>query len=86
MVVELDGNQNNVMKQSLTLESGEYILTFHWAARSTESNIETSAMSLYWNDQKIFDATAKDNSLRFTRLPIIVTHPGDYVLEIRGEG
>ena len=61
MVVELDGNHNNVLKQSISLESGRYVLSFKWAGRT--SYVSTSAMSVYWNNQKIFEVTAKDNTI-----------------------
>ena len=59
MVVELDGNQNNVMKQSLSLDSGQYILCFKWAGRTSYTS--TSGMSVFWNNKKIFEIEAKDN-------------------------
>ncbi len=59
VVVELDGNQNNFMKQSLSLDSGYYLLRFKWAART--SYITTSALSVFWNNKKVFQAAAIDN-------------------------
>lgn len=52
VVVELDGNHNDILKQSISLESGHYLLSFRWAGRA--SHIPSSAMSIYWNNQKIF--------------------------------
>ena len=68
MVVELDGNQNNVMKQSLSLDPSYYILCFKWAGRT--DNLATSGMSVYWNNKKIFEVTASDNKVHEQVLPI----------------
>lgn len=35
VVVELDGNQNNAMKQTISLDCGNYILSFKWAGRTS---------------------------------------------------
>lgn len=52
VVVELDGHHNNIIKQNLNLKPGHYLLSFRWAART--AYIPSSAMSIYWNSQKIF--------------------------------
>ena len=61
MVVELDGYHNAILKQTISLESGQYVLSFRWAGRT--GSLATSAMSVYWNNQKIFEVTAKDNAI-----------------------
>lgn len=78
MVAELDGYHNDNLKQSLSLKGGYYILFFKWAART--NYVTSSAMSIYWNNQKIFEVAAKDDSIHSERIPIFVPHSGDYVL------
>ncbi len=82
VVVELDGHHNNILKQRISLKPGHYLLSFRWAGRTT--HITSSAMSIYWNNQKIFEVSAKDKSIHSESIPIYVPCSGDYILEIRG--
>lgn len=50
-VVELDGSKNNIIRQTLTLERGYYILTIEYAARV--GAVFSSGMGVYLNGIKI---------------------------------
>lgn len=49
IVLELDGNQNNCVSQSINLERRYYKFQMQYAARS--GYVETSSMSIKWNGQ-----------------------------------
>ena len=51
MVIELDSNQNDVLRQALDLEAGKYNFSLDYAARTGQ--VSTSAMSVFWNGDKI---------------------------------
>ena len=43
-------------------------------------------MSVYWNNQKLFEVLAKDDLIHEQVIPILVSNSGNYLLEFRGEG
>lgn len=57
-MVELDGNQNNSLRQTVQLKKGRYRLSFKWAARS--ENVGSSAMLVLWNKRRLFEVTASN--------------------------
>lgn len=75
IVMELDGNQNYKMSQSVQLKPGHYVLGFRWARRS--GSTKTSAMDILWNDKKIFSVAAddKDDSVHHQNILILVRQP-----------
>ena len=58
MVIELDSNQNDVLRQALDLEAGKYVLSIDYAARTGQ--VSTSAMNVFWNGDKIKTVQSND--------------------------
>lgn len=83
VVVELDSNQNDILRQKLDLQGGEYILELDYAARS--NYVTTSQMSVSWNGQKVKTVKPQDDEIHFLRLPVTAIS-GRNTLEISGEG
>ena len=61
IVVELDSNQNDVLRQSVNLESGYYILSLEYAARA--GYVQTSAMAISWNGCQVKAVQGKDEAI-----------------------
>lgn len=61
--MELDGNSNYAVRQTIYLTPGNYILNFRWARRSGAT--ATSGMSITWDGKKIFSVPGdpKDDSI-----------------------
>ena len=57
-VVELDGNQNNVIRQKLILGGQKYTLEIDYAARS--GYVESSEMSISWNGKQVAYVKGQD--------------------------
>ena len=84
VVIELDSFHNDVFKQRIPLQPGYYRLSFRWAGRT--HFLWTSGMSIYWNNQKIFEVLqAPDDKIHEQHIPIIVRRDQTCVLELRGE-
>ena len=59
VVVELDSNQNDILRQRVDLKEGQVTLEFQYAARS--AFIATSEMSISWNGQKVKSIKGEDD-------------------------
>jgi hypothetical protein len=83
IVVELDGNVNDVLRQKFDLKEGQVTLELQYAARS--GSVATSEMSISWNGQKVKYIKGEDESIHTLLLPLAAVQ-GTNVLEIAGEG
>ena len=83
IVIELDSNQNDILRQKLELRKGEYNLELDYAARS--GFVGTSEMSVSWNGQNVKTIKGEDDSIHTLKLPLSAVE-GTNVLEIAGEG
>ena len=83
IVVELDSNQNDILRQKINLEQGSYVLQLRYAARS--GCVATSEMGIFWNGQKVRSIKGQDESIHTLILPLTAVQ-GINVLEIAGEG
>jgi opacity protein-like surface antigen len=61
IVVELDGNHNDVIRQKMNLLGLRYTLQIEYAARS--GYVETSEMSVRWNAKQVAYVKGKDNNI-----------------------
>lgn len=51
VVIELDGNQNDFIRQKVDLDSGYYSIEFDYAARTDYA--KSSALSVTWNGKRV---------------------------------
>ena len=58
IVIELDSNQNDILRQVLDLEAGKYILSVDYAARTGQ--VSTSEMRVSWNGDIVKTISGKD--------------------------
>ena len=80
-MVELDSNQNDILRQRVDLKEGQVTLELQYAARS--NFIATSEMSISWNGQKLKSVKGEDDQIHTLRLPLTAIQ-GTNVLEIAG--
>ena len=83
VVVELDSNQNDVLRQEFELKSGQYALQLDYAARS--GYVHTSQMGIFWNGQKVQAIKSQDDQIHTLRI-LLNAVGGKNTLEIAGEG
>ena len=82
-VIELDGNQNNFMRQKLNLKKGKYVIEIKYAARV--GHAPTSAMSISWNGKAAKQIASIDQLIHVESIEVEAVD-GENVIEIRGEG
>ena len=68
IVVELDGNVNDVLRQKFDLKEGQVTLELQYAARY--GSVATSEMSISWNGQKVKYIKGEDESIHTLVLPL----------------
>lgn len=82
-MVELDSNQNDVLRQKIDVEEGEYLFKLQYAPRS--GYIASSQMSVFWNGIKVKSVKAQDFLIHTLQLSL-KAFSGTNLLEIAGEG
>lgn len=80
-IIELDGNQNNFMRQKINLRKGKYVIEIKYAARV--GHVPSSAMSISWNGKAVKQITSTDQSIHVESIEVEAVD-GENVIEIRG--
>jgi hypothetical protein len=68
-VVELDGNQNDVIRQKVDLECREYTLKLDYAARF--GAVQTSEMSVSWNGKQVAYVKGEDDCIHTLKVCVL---------------
>jgi hypothetical protein len=80
-IIELDGNQNNFMRQKINLGKGKYVIEIKYAARA--GHAPTSAMSISWNGKSAKMIAPTDEKIHVESIEVDAVD-GENVIEIRG--
>jgi hypothetical protein len=83
IVVDLDGRENNTIKQKLGLTAGYYNLQLKYAATTRFAN--SSEMDIYFNNQFVIRVKAKDYKVNDLSLSLLAVD-GCNELEIHRKG
>ena len=67
-VIELDGNQNNFMRQRINLRKGKYIIEIKYAARV--GYVSSSSMLMSWNEKVVKQIASTDESIHVERIEV----------------
>lgn len=83
MVIEIDSNQNDILRQKVNLKAGRFFIEIEYAGRV--GSLSTSQFSLSWNGVKLRTIKAQDEEIHREKI-YVNAFSGENTLEIAGEG